>query len=190
MDKEHIDRFDAVELGIRRVLIVDDEIDYLKVLGQLVSSEGLQVFTSPTGEEALEKCEKETFDAILCDLQLKGIPGLEFIGELRKKGLDVPVVVLSGFPDRDNLIDAMRLGAIDFLEKPFEAFVLRAVIMRAVEIGVRRRRLDETLYKAVAAAQGSPGTPTLEKVKREKKMLTLMHVLNHSERKSKREPTL
>lgn len=119
----------------RTLLIVDDEVEILEVLRDQLESPDLEVRTASNGQVALELAQKQSFDAILSDLSMPQMNGLELLKALRDEGNLVPFVILTAFGDKSLAIKALRLGAFDFLEKPIVEADLLEVIDRAVELG-------------------------------------------------------
>jgi DNA-binding NtrC family response regulator len=103
-----------------RVLLVDDEKDFLEMLSERLETRGLKVNTVTSGEEAVEKVEDKTFDAIILDLSMPGIGGLETLKRIKKKKPEAEIIILTGHGSIKTGIEAMKLGAEDFLEKPVD----------------------------------------------------------------------
>ncbi len=110
--------------GAMRVLIVDDEEN---------------VECVPSGEVALERIGEKAFDVMLLDLRMPGIGGLGALRRLSETGLPCEVVVLTGQPDYDDCVEAMKLGAFHYLRKPMEPALIEETLWRAVEHGGLRR---------------------------------------------------
>ncbi|MBW8057572.1 MAG: sigma-54-dependent Fis family transcriptional regulator [candidate division NC10 bacterium] len=100
---------------------------------------GCKVVAVPSGEEALEVLSRQEFDVVLLDLKMPGLGGVETLRRLRTSGVTAEVVVLTGHPDVDTAIEAMKLGAYDYLTKPFKLSEVEAVLRRAAE----KRQLQE-----------------------------------------------
>jgi DNA-binding NtrC family response regulator len=113
---------------MRRVLIVEDEPNVRLVFRTSLESSDLLVSTSEDGATALRWLERERFDLVLLDLQMPGIEGMEVLRQVRSGGNDVPVVVITAHDTVPNAVEAMKLGAIDFLAKPLTPEVLRRVV--------------------------------------------------------------
>ncbi len=107
-----------------RVLLVDDEEQFLEVLAERLETRGLKVNAVTSGEEALEQVEGQNFDAIVVDLAMPGIDGIETLKLLKAKNPDLEIIMLTGHATVKNGIEAMKLGAEDFLEKPVDLGVL------------------------------------------------------------------
>jgi DNA-binding NtrC family response regulator len=115
------------------VLVVDDEEFVRQSLEDLLQSEGYRALTAASLKEALEVLEKESANAIVTDLRMPSGSGLDLIEEVRKRGIEIPIVVLTGAGTVGEAVAAMKSGAYDFIQKPVdpEQFVL--LIGRAIE---------------------------------------------------------
>ncbi|MCE9581340.1 MAG: sigma-54 dependent transcriptional regulator [Planctomycetes bacterium] len=103
-----------------RILVVDDEELIRKTVAQTLSSEKHESVGASNGKEALEKLAGDTFDLALVDLKMPGMDGKEFLTAVREKGIEIPVVMMSGHGTIDDAVDATRRGALDFIQKPFD----------------------------------------------------------------------
>ncbi|MBI5580430.1 MAG: response regulator [Deltaproteobacteria bacterium] len=101
-----------------KVLIVDDEKGFLDVLAERMQSRGMEVTTATSAKEALQKLEVETFDAIVLDLMMPEMGGIEALQRIKEKNPDSEVILLTGQPSVSKGVEAMKLGASDFLIKP------------------------------------------------------------------------
>jgi two-component system nitrogen regulation response regulator NtrX len=101
-----------------RILIVDDDPGTLASLSRAFALEGLTALTASSAALALDKLETEPVDAILSDVVMPEMDGLEFLGRLRDRAPDVPVILMSGQATVETAVKATRLGALDFVEKP------------------------------------------------------------------------
>ena len=118
-----------------RVLLVDDEPNLRKVLGALLGQEGYEVHAEPDGQAALEKVRtvpSGTFDVVISDLRMPRLDGMGLLAALGDEDPDLPVVILTAHGTVDNAVEAVKLGALDYLEKPFERDQIRSVLGRAV----------------------------------------------------------
>jgi YesN/AraC family two-component response regulator len=136
------------------LLIVEDEEEILDLLlifmGDLrVSVDGVsrtvRVTPARNGKEALDLISKNWYDAILSDIHMPVMDGLDLLANLRGLGKEIPLVFLTGFGDKEHAVRALRLGCFDFLEKPFDVGRLRDVVHRATEVGFRGRALEQAL---------------------------------------------
>lgn len=103
-----------------RVLLVDDEPDFVAFLAKRLRTRGLEVETVGDGFAALEAVEGQIFDAVVLDLAMPGIDGIETLKRLLKKRKDLQVIMLTGHGSVAHGVEAMKLGAMDFLQKPAE----------------------------------------------------------------------
>lgn len=121
-----------------RILVVDDEPGVRSVLGAILGDEGYEVFTASSGEEAVETMAGASFDAVLLDVWLPGMDGMETLGIVREKWRDVAVVMISGHGTIETAVRATRAGAFDFVEKPLSLDRTLLVLRNAL----RQRRLE------------------------------------------------
>jgi DNA-binding NtrC family response regulator len=121
------------------VLVVDDERPTRILMERELPQSGCKVVAVPSGEEALEVLSRQEFDVVLLDLKMPGLGGVETLRRLRSSGVTAEVVVLTGHPDVTTAIEAMKLGAYDYLTKPFKLSEVEAVLRRAAE----KRQLQE-----------------------------------------------
>ncbi len=114
-----------------RVLLVDDETDFVEALSARLEVRGMLVEAAASGAEAIAKVKARRFDAVVLDLAMPGMDGIETLRELRAILPDVQVILLTGQASLKQGIEAMKLGAIDFLEKPVSIDTLLAKIGEA-----------------------------------------------------------
>lgn len=122
-----------------KVLVVDDEKNILLTVRHALEPQGYGVSTAATGEEALRLLEEQSFDLMLLDLKLPGIDGMSVLKRCGEKQPTLPVIIISAYGTVGNAVEAMKLGAIDFLEKPFSPEELRETIRQILS----RRKLAE-----------------------------------------------
>jgi DNA-binding NtrC family response regulator len=116
-----------------RVLLVDDEEKFLDVLSQRLGTRGIDAEISTSGEEALVKIKNRSFDAIVLDVMMPGIGGIETLKRIRKENPELQIIMLTGRGSVDKAVEAMKEGAIDFLEKPADINTLLNKISEAKE---------------------------------------------------------
>ncbi len=114
-----------------KVLLVDDEADFLATLAERLEARGLKVNTAANGEDAVRKVDDQNFDLIILDLAMPGIDGLETLKLIKEKQPDTEIVMLSGQGSIKTSIEAMKLGAEDFIEKPVNISDLMTKISEA-----------------------------------------------------------
>ena len=122
--------------------IIDDEPVIHDVLGQLLTSEGYEVEISASGEEALEKFPSQSFDVILLDLLMPGMDGIEVLRRIKKTDPLASVIIITAYGSVESAISAMKIGALDYVQKPFKHDDLLLAIEKAVE---RKHLQDENL---------------------------------------------
>ena len=123
-------------MAMARVLLVDDDAGVLDTCGAILRPAGLDVETAACGRRALDVLGGESFDLLLLDLKLPDTSGLEVLAETRRRGSTVPAVVITGYASLDSSVEAMRLGAVDYLSKPLFAEALVAAASRALGRGM------------------------------------------------------
>ena len=101
-----------------KVLLVDDEVEFTETLSERLKSRGLNVDSAKSGDEALKKISEVSYDAIFLDLAMPGMDGIETLRNLLSKNPDLQVILLTGHATIDKSVEAVKLGAKDFLEKP------------------------------------------------------------------------
>ena len=113
------------------VLLVDDEEQFLQVLSERLTNHGLHVNSVTSGEEAVAQVENKNFDAVVLDLAMPGINGIETMKRIKEKRPELEIIILTGHATVKVGIEAMKLGAEDFLEKPVDLNVLLERIREA-----------------------------------------------------------
>ncbi|MCJ7682888.1 MAG: response regulator, partial [Desulfobacteraceae bacterium] len=116
-----------------RVLIVDDDVDVCNVLGQIISRLGIGVETISNPLEVPDLVRNVFFNLILLDIRMPGKSGMELLPEIAEISPDTKIIIISGFGDKELAIRSLRLGAFDFLEKPFDHKLISHSIERALE---------------------------------------------------------
>src|SRR5215510_13120598 len=108
-----------------RILVVDDERNIRRTMGMVLETAGYEVESASNGEEALAKCREQHYDIAFIDLQMPKMGGLELTRFLRGLSSKTAVVILTAYGSVKTAVEAMKLGAVDFLEKPFDPKVIR-----------------------------------------------------------------
>ena len=126
-----------------RVLIVDDEQSLVDFLSVLCTGEGLSVSTAYSVGEARERLAESTPDLVLCDMMMPDGNGLDLLREIKATNLPTSVVLMTAYTSTKSAIEAMKLGAYDYVPKPFDVEELKVVVQRALE---KSRLYEENVY--------------------------------------------
>ena len=116
-----------------RVLAVDDDLEMCKLLSDVLTGEGFSVLTIGSSLEAAKIIKKEEFDVIITDLKMKGLKGLDLLEEVKKIAPLTPVVIITAFGTIESAIQAMKLGAYDYITKPFQMDELVLTVKKSLE---------------------------------------------------------
>ena len=132
----------------RRILIVDDEENFRHMLSVILKKERFEVDTASDGEEGLQKVTINPYDQVLCDIRMPRMDGLEFLKEVQKANPETSVIMMSAYGTIDTAIEAMKLGAYDYISKPFKPDEIILTLKKAEE-RERLRKENDLLRKAV-----------------------------------------
>jgi DNA-binding NtrC family response regulator len=124
------------------LLIVDDEKAICTILGQYLQKSNFHVFSTGSGEEALKIIEQNKIDLVLTDIKMPGMSGVDLLRWIKEHNRSIPVLVTTGFPTLDTAVEALKLGAFDYLTKPFHLEEVGEKIKRAL---VSKRLEEENL---------------------------------------------
>jgi two-component system nitrogen regulation response regulator NtrX len=148
-----------------RILVVDDETNIIRSISLILAGEGFRVEGAGSGEEALARLGTEAFDAVLLDINLPGIDGLETLRKLRVDWPQLPVIMVSGHATIERAVEATRLGALDFMEKPFSRDRVLLNVRNAME--VVRLRQENARLKGDPLARILGQSAPMEKLRQE-----------------------
>ncbi len=123
------------------ILIIDDEKAIRKTLTEILSFEGYKIDEAADGEEGLKKFRDKTYDAVLCDIKMPKIDGIDFLQRAVENNSDVPVIMISGHGNIETAVEAVKKGAYDFIQKPPDLNRLLITIRNAME---RNTLVNET----------------------------------------------
>jgi DNA-binding NtrC family response regulator len=115
-----------------RILVVDDEINICRSVEKILSKVGIRVRSALNGEEALSLLAAEAFDAVLTDLKMSRLGGMEVLRRAKELNPRMPVIVMTGYSSVSSAVEVMKLGAVDYLPKPFTPDEIRAVVRQAL----------------------------------------------------------
>ena len=121
--------------GKHRILVVDDELTVCKSIRKVLIREDCEVDMALSGEEALRKEADEPYDVMIVDLMMPGLSGMDLLKLLKARNPKARIIMVTGYPTMKNTLQAMQLGAMDFLPKPFLPTTLRNLVAAALEAG-------------------------------------------------------
>ncbi|MEE9497298.1 MAG: response regulator [Desulfobacterales bacterium] len=114
-----------------KVLLVDDEKEFLEIMSERMKARDMDVTTAISAQQALEIIEKESFDAIILDFQMPGMDGMDALKAIKAKKPELQIILLTGYATVEKGVEAMKIGATDFIEKPADLEVLAEKIKNA-----------------------------------------------------------
>ena len=125
-------------MKVNKILIVDDEKNIRMTISQALTDMDVTTDTAINGEEALAKLKDKDFGLVLLDLRMPGMDGMEVLAKLRKERPDIRIVIITAHGTIDSAVDAMKLGAVDFIQKPFSPKEIRYMVSKII----KRETLD------------------------------------------------
>jgi DNA-binding response OmpR family regulator len=128
----------------RKILVVDDEINVCKSICQAIQSDDYEVETALSGEEALKKDKEKPYDLIITDLMMPGISGMDLLTSLKTVRPEVIIIIITGYPTIKTAVQSVKIGAFDYLPKPFTPNDLRSLVSRALK-SAKRKSEDQPL---------------------------------------------
>ncbi len=134
-----------------KVLLVDDEEQFLDVFSKRLQGRGLKVDIAVSGDEAIKRVKDKQFDTIVLDLVMPGIDGIETLKRLREENPDLQIIILTGHGTVEKGVEAMKEGAVDFLEKPVDLKKLLEKIGEAKQrkVLIVEKRREEEIKKII-----------------------------------------
>ena len=139
----------------KNILIIDDEIDICKLISGVLEDEGYKSLSVQNSDAALLEINKNNIDLIILDVWLEGskLDGIELLQEVHKLYPKIPIVIISGHGNIDTAVTAIKIGAYDYLEKPFKTERLLHVIRRATETYELKKEITEIKNKSNFASE-------------------------------------
>ena len=125
-----------------RILVVDDEEIVIRSCLRILEGNGYEIDVAHDGHDALRKVESNTYDVMILDIMMPNLGGMEVLRRVKETHPDIDVIMITGLSQIDTAVQAMKLGAFDYISKPFEPDELKLVVQRARE---RRQLLQENL---------------------------------------------
>jgi len=118
---------------VRNVLVVDDELSMREFLEILLGREGYDVDTAANGEEAIRMVEDHGYDLVITDIQMPKGNGMEILGRARELDPDAMVIMITAYGSTEGAVEAMKMGAYDYITKPFQVDEIKLVVRKAIE---------------------------------------------------------
>ncbi len=136
-----------------RILVIDDEESIRHMLQMLLGKEGWHVEVAEDGQEGLKRLMTRDFDLLLCDVRMPELGGLELLDHIQSRSIDTTVIVMSAFGSREMAIDALKRGAYDYIDKPFQKDEILLTVVKAIE-HLRLTRENQALRRQVDERRG------------------------------------
>ncbi|MCX5800812.1 MAG: response regulator [Candidatus Eisenbacteria bacterium] len=138
------------------ILVVDDELPVCKSISSALTTEQYTVDMALSAEEALRKEEESRYDVVITDLMMPGLSGMDLLRRLKEKAPDVKIIMITGYPSIKSAVLSIKLGAFDYIPKPFTPSELRALVARALE--------SKRYHEEESTEKGTPGSRRRTKV--------------------------
>ncbi|PKP34200.1 MAG: hypothetical protein CVU00_07895 [Bacteroidetes bacterium HGW-Bacteroidetes-17] len=146
----------------KKILIVDDEASMRRNIVDLLSMKGYSLLEAKTGEEAIDMIENTTLDILILDINLPNMSGLEVLKLTKNNYPELPCIMLTAYGTSEKAIEAMKLGAFDYMEKPFELEEFIMIIERALKHSELLKELKQLRYK-VSSSKSEEGSKIISK---------------------------
>jgi len=122
-----------------KILVVDDDAIVIKSCRRILEAEQFEVTTVPSADEALERIKIYDFDLVLMDVKMPKHDGIFLMREIKKNWPDIPIIVMSGYPTPETIADVQKLGAVQFIPKPFKPDEFMKSIRQVIQKMSHRR---------------------------------------------------
>ena len=140
------------------ILVIDDETIVHESCNRILTEEGYRVDSAYTGQEGFAKMEEEPYDLVITDLKMPGISGMEALKKIKDDNPDAGIIMITGYSTAETAVEAMKLGAFDYLPKPFTPDELTTVVAKALEkkrVLLETRHLENAYQDAAKAISSS-----------------------------------
>src|SRR5437870_8996406 len=117
---------------MQRILIIDDEKSMRELLAHVLKRAGYRVTAAENGETGCQLCEMDVFDLVISDISMPGMSGLDVLRRIRETSAETPVILNTAYGSKESAIDAVKLGAFDYFEKPFNVEEVRTRVHNAL----------------------------------------------------------
>lgn len=138
---------------MKKILIVDDESNIRLGLNKCLAKEGYYIEEASNGEEALQLIYNKKYDLILMDVQMPELNGLDVLKRIRKFGNSTRVIMMTAFGTVEMAVDSMKIGAVDFLSKPFTLSKVRDVVKEVLDKDMNILRVDKDISRYIEEAR-------------------------------------
>jgi len=128
---------------LEKILVVDDDLEMGSFLTEILEAEGFSVAATADSLEAAKRMKKEEFDVLITDLKMKGLKGLDLLEESKRRAPSTPVIIITAFGTIATAIQAMKMGAYDYITKPFQMDEMTLTVKKALET----RRLHKKVHR-------------------------------------------
>ncbi len=149
----------------KKILVVDDEKNMRWAIGKALGKEGFEIYEASNGEEAITMFKKVNPQLVLLDLKMPVMDGIQALKELKELKEEIPIIMLTAHGTMESAIEAMKLGALDYISKPFEVEELKVIINKALGFGALKEEVNY-LREELEISLGKPIVGSSEELKR------------------------
>jgi len=144
----------------KKILIIDDDASFRRILEYNLEEEGYEVLTASSGEEGLVLFRERNPDLVMTDMKMNGVSGLDVLGAVKKQSPDTLVIIITAFGTVDKAVEAMKLGAYDYITKPLNRDELKLIVRKALQLtnlssenrDLRKRLENQEKFKQIVGA--------------------------------------
>lgn len=133
---------------MERILVIDDELETCQLIKDILEGAGYSVSIAVSGNEGINLVKQHIPDLVICDVIMEGIDGINVLSEIRNIGKSIPVIMMSAYGAHDKVVQALELGARDFIGKPFKPRNIIETVKRVFEIDKMPKKEREKLLKS------------------------------------------
>lgn len=150
-----------------KVLIIDDERAIRRALKEILEYENCQVLEAENGKEGLDTIHSNTVDVIFCDIKMPIMDGMELLHQLKEEGSDVPIIMISGHGTLETAVQAIKIGAFDFIEKPLDLNRILVILRNVKDRNnlVQETKILKTTVKKIKGSSIIGDTPAIIEIK-------------------------
>ncbi len=127
----------------QKVCIVDDDPKIVYAIQMILENQGYDILCCSSGNECVDALESDELDVVFLDIAMPDISGLQILGEIKNRGLNIPVIIMTGFGTMETAIKAIQLGAFEYLTKPLDMQKVRLLAQRALEVSRMREQISD-----------------------------------------------